>query len=89
MARTSSTFERMQAIEQLFKAFEFQFQQLAELRELSRLRQGVELTEPRPLAPDLPCTPSSLGPPWAMVEHVEEAEGSYQANFVSYWLQQT
>ena len=45
---------------------------LAELRELSRLRQGVELTEPRPLAPDLPCTPSSLGPPWAMVEHVED-----------------
>lgn len=35
VARTSSTFERMQAIEQLFKAFEFQFQQLAELRELS------------------------------------------------------
>ena len=46
---------------------------LAELRELSRLRQGVELTEEADLwlAPRV-WTPNSLGPPWAMVEQVED-----------------
>ena len=48
---------------------------LAELRELSRLRHGVEVTEEAerwPPLPPRPCTPSSLGPPCAMVEQVED-----------------